>query len=159
MAKSIKDAAELFAEEKKGVTVNTDTQWAMTEEADGIHVRPFVDGEVIMDTPIETYEDYRESNGVDEEVSEEVVQAVAEAIVEQAIEDDKTVEEIVEEICDESKGQYIPMEDDNAKIKVVFPTRGFKSLKDAKDWTKSSSFASLGKADQEEFLTWLKNIK
>ena len=148
MAKSIKNAAELFTDEGKGVTVNTDTQWAMTEEADGIHVRPFVDGEVIMDTPVETYEDYRESEGVDEEVSEEVVQAVANAIVEQAIEDDKTVEEIVDEMVDEPE-----LSED------IFPTRGFKSLKDAKEWTKSPNFTNMGKADQKEFIDWLNKIK
>lgn len=68
-------------------------------------------------------------------------------------------EEIVDEIADEAKGQYIPMEDDKGEIKDIFPTRGFKSLKDAKEWTKSPNFTNLGKADQAEFLDWLNNIK
>ena len=59
-------------------------------------------------------------------------------------EDDKTVDEIV----DEPK-----LSED------IFPTRGFESLKDAKEWTKSPNFTNLGKADQEEFLAWLNNIK
>ena len=134
MAKSIKNAAELFAEENNEISIESfEAPIDMGESEDMI---------------VETIE----------EVSEEVVQAVAEAIVEQSIEDDKSVEEIVEEIIDESEGQYIPMEDDKGEIKDIFPTRGFKSLEDAKDWTKSSDFTNLGKADQEEFLTWLKNI-
>ena len=31
---------------------NRETKWAVTEEKDGIHVRPVVDGEII-DTPVE----------------------------------------------------------------------------------------------------------
>ena len=134
MAKSMKNAAELFTEDNE-ITVNPEL-FAENVEITGVDEIP-----------------------ENEEVSEEVVQAVANAIVEQAVEDDKTVEEIVDEIADEAKGQYIPMEDDKGEIKDIFPTRGFKSLKDAKEWTKSPNFTNLGKADQAEFLDWLNNIK
>ena len=148
MAKSSKNAAELFTEDN-GITVNPEL---FAENIEIIGVDEIPENEEIVDEVVITDEQ-------NEEVSEEVVQAVANAIVEQAIEDDKTVKEIVDEICDENKGQYIPMEDDKDEIKVVFPTRGFKSLKDAKEWTKSPNFTNLGKADQAEFLDWLNKIK
>lgn len=88
-----------------------------------------------------------EITGVDEipeneEIVDEVV--ITDEQNDDVSEDDKTVEDIV----DEPK-----LSED------IFPTRGFKSLKDAKEWTKSPNFTNLGKADQEEFLTWLNNIK
>ena len=148
MAKNMKNAAELFTEDN-GIAVNPEL-FAENVEITGVDEIP--ENEEIVDEVIITDEQ-------NDDVSEEVVQAVANAITEQAIEDDKTVEEIVDEIADEAKGQYIPMEDDKGEIKDIFPTRGFKSLKDAKEWTKSPNFTNLGKADQAEFLDWLNNIK
>ena len=133
MAKNMKNAAELFTEDN-GITVNPEL-FAENVEITGVDEIP--ENEEIVDEVVIT----DKQNG---DVSEEVVQAVANAITEQSIEDDKTVEEIV----DEPK-----LSED------IFPTRGFKSLKDAKEWTKSPNFTNLGKADQEEFLTWLNNIK
>ena len=133
MAKNMKNAAELFTEDN-GITVNPEL-FAENVEITGVDEIP--ENEEIVDEVIITDEQ-------NDDVSEEVVQAVANAITEQAIEDDKTVDEIV----DEPK-----LSED------IFPTRGFKSLKDAKEWTKSPNFTNLGKADQEEFLTWLNNIK
>ena len=133
MAKNMKNAAELFTEDN-GITVNPKL-FAENVEITGVDEIP--ENEEIVDEVVMTDEQ-------NDDVSEEVVQAVANAITEQSIEDDKTVEEIV----DEPK-----LSED------IFPTRGFKSLKDAKEWTKSPNFTNLGKADQEEFLTWLNNIK
>ena len=133
MAKNMKNAAELFTEDN-GITVNPKL-FAENVEITGINEIP--ENEEIVDEVVITDEQ-------NDDVSEDVVQAVANAITEQSIEDDKTVEEIV----DEPK-----LSED------IFPTRGFKSLKDAKEWTKSPNFTNLGKADQEEFLTWLNNIK
>lgn len=129
MAKNMKNAAELFTEDN-GITVNPKL-FAENVEITGVDEIP--ENEEIVDEVVITDEQK-------DDVSEEVVQAVANAITEQAIEDDKTV--------DEPK-----LSED------IFPTRGFKSLKDAKEWTKSPNFTNLGKADQEEFLTWLNNIK
>ena len=133
MAKNMKNAAELFTEDK-GITVNPEL---FAENVEITGVDEILENEEIVDEVVITDEQ-------NDDVSEEVVQAVANAITEQAIEDDKTVDEIV----DEPK-----LSED------IFPTRGFKSLKDAKEWTKSPNFTNLGKADQEEFLTWLNNIK
>ena len=133
MAKNMKNAAELFTEDN-GITVNPKL-FAENVEITGINEIP--ENEEIVDEVVITDEQ-------NDDVSEDVVQAVANAITEQSIEDDKTVEEIV----DEPK-----LSED------IFPTRGFKSLKDAKEWTKSPNFTNLGKADQEEFLAWLNNIK
>ena len=133
MAKNMKNAAELFTEDN-GITVNPEL-FAENVEITGVDEIP--ENEEIVDEVVITDEQ-------NDDVSEEVVQAVANAITEQAIEDDKTVDEIV----DEPK-----LSED------IFPTRGFKSLKDAKEWTKSPNFTNLGKADQEEFLAWLNNIK
>ena len=133
MAKNMKNAAELFTEDN-GITVNPEL-FAENVEITGVDEIP--ENEEIVDEVVITDEQ-------NDDVSEEVVQAVANAITEQSIEDDKTVEEIV----DEPK-----LSED------IFPTRGFESLKDAKEWTKSPNFTNLGKADQEEFLTWLNNIK
>lgn len=133
MAKNMKNAAELFTEDN-GITVNPEL-FAENVEITGVDEIP--ENEEIVDEVVITDEQ-------NDDVSEEVVQAVANAITEQSIEDDKTVDEIV----DEPK-----LSED------IFPTRGFKSLKDAKEWTKSPNFTNLGKADQEEFLTWLNNIK
>ena len=133
MAKNMKNAAELFTEDN-GITVNPEL-FAENVEITGIDEMP--ENEEIVDEVVITDEQ-------NDDVSEEVVQAVANAITEQSIEDDKTVDEIV----DEPK-----LSED------IFPTRGFKNLKDAKEWTKSPNFTNLGKADQEEFLTWLNNIK
>lgn len=133
MAKNMKNAAELFTEDN-GITVNPKL-FAENVEITGVDEIP--ENEEIVDEVVITDEQ-------NDDVSEDVVQAVANAITEQAIEDDKTVDEIV----DEPK-----LSED------IFPTRGFKSLKDAKEWTKSPNFTNLGKADQEEFLTWLNNIK
>ena len=133
MAKNMKNAAELFTEDN-GITVNPEL-FAENEEITGVDEIP--ENEEIVDEVAIT-------DAQNDDVSEEVVQAVANAITEQPIEDDKTVDEIV----DEPK-----LSED------IFPTRGFKSLKDAKEWTKSPNFTNLGKADQEEFLTWLNNIK
>ena len=133
MAKNMKNAAELFTEDN-GITVNPEL-FAENVEITGVDEIP--ENEEIVDEVVITDEQ-------NDDVSEEVVQAVANAITEQPIEDDKTVEDIV----DEPK-----LSED------IFPTRGFKSLKDAKEWTKSPNFTNLGKADQEEFLTWLNNIK
>ena len=133
MAKNMKNAAELFTEDN-GITVNPKL-FAENVEITGVDEIP--ENEEIVDEVVITDEQ-------NDDVSEEVVQAVANAITEQAIEDDKTVEDIV----DEPK-----LSED------IFPTRGFKSLKDAKEWTKSPNFTNLGKADQEEFLAWLNNIK
>ena len=128
MAKNMKNAAELFTEDN-GITVNPEL-FAENVEITGVDEIP--ENEEIVDEVVITDEQ-------NDDVSEEVVQAVANAITEQSIEDDKTVEEIV----DEPK-----LSED------IFPTRGFESLKDAKEWTKSPNFTNLGKADQEEFLTW-----
>ena len=133
MAKNMKNAAELFTEDN-GITVNPKL-FAENVEITGVDEIP--ENEEIVDEVVMTDEQ-------NDDVSEDVVQAVANAITEQPIEDDKTVDEIV----DEPK-----LSED------IFPTRGFKSLKDAKEWTKSPNFTNLGKADQEEFLTWLNNIK
>ena len=133
MAKNMKNAAELFTEDN-GITVNPEL-FAENVEITGVDEIP--ENEEIVDEVVITDEQ-------NDDVSEDVVQAVANAITEQTIEDDKTVDEIV----DEPK-----LSED------IFPTRGFKSLKDAKEWTKSPNFTNLGKADQEEFLTWLNNIK
>lgn len=133
MAKNMKNAAELFTEDN-GITVNPEL-FAENVEITGVDEIP--ENEEIVDDVVITDEQ-------NDDVSEDVVQAVANAITEQSIEDDKTVDEIV----DEPK-----LSED------IFPTRGFKSLKDAKEWTKSPNFTNLGKADQEEFLTWLNNIK
>ena len=133
MAKNMKNAAELFTEDN-GITVNPKL-FAENVEITGVDEIP--ENEEIVDEVAITDEQ-------NDDVSEEVVQAVANTITEQAIEDDKTVDEIV----DEPK-----LSED------IFPTRGFKSLKDAKEWTKSPNFTNLGKADQEEFLAWLNNIK
>ena len=133
MAKNMKNAAELFTEDN-GITVNPEL-FAENVEITGVDEIP--ENEEIVDEVVITDEQK-------DDVSEDVVQAVANAITEQPIEDDKTVDEIV----DEPK-----LSED------IFPTRGFKSLKDAKEWTKSPNFTNLGKADQEEFLTWLNNIK
>ena len=133
MAKNMKNAAELFTEDN-GITVNPKL-FAENVEITGVDEIP--ENEEIVDEVAITDEQ-------NDDVSEEVVQAVANAITKQSIEDDKTVEEIV----DEPK-----LSED------IFPTRGFKSLKDAKEWTKSPNFTNLGKADQEEFLAWLNNIK
>ena len=132
MAKNMKNAAELFTEDN-GITVNSKL-FAENVEITGVDEIP--KNEEIVDEVVITDEQ--------NDVFEDVVQSVANAITEQAIEDDKTVDEIV----DEPK-----LSED------IFPTRGFKSLKDAKEWTKSPNFTNLGKADQEEFLTWLNNIK
>ena len=129
MAKNMKNAAELFTEDN-GITVNPKL-FAENVEITGVDEIP--ENEEIVDEVVITDEQ-------NNDVSEEVVQGVANAITEQSIEDDKTV--------DEPK-----LSED------IFPTRGFKSLKDAKEWTKSPNFTNLGKADQEEFLTWLNNIK
>ena len=129
MAKNMKNAAELFTEDN-GITVNPEL-FAENVEITGVDEIP--ENEEIVDEVVITDEQ-------NNDVSEEVVQGVANAITEQSIEDDKTV--------DEPK-----LSED------IFPTRGFKSLKDAKEWTKSPNFTNLGKADQEEFLTWLNNIK
>ena len=129
MAKNMKNAAELFTEDN-GITVNPEL-FAENVEITGVDEIP--ENEEIVDEVVITDEQ-------NDDVSEEVVQAVANAITEQSIKDDKTV--------DEPK-----LSED------IFPTRGFKSLKDAKEWTKSPNFTNLGKADQEEFLTWLNNIK
>lgn len=133
MAKNMKNAAELFTEDN-GITVNPEL-FAENVEITGVDEIP--ENEEIVDEVVITDEQ-------NDDVSEEVVQAVANAITEQPIEDDKTVDEIV----DEPK-----LSED------IFPTRGFKSLKDAKEWTKSPNFTNLGKADQAEFLDWLNNIK
>ena len=133
MAKNMKNAAELFTEDN-GITVNPEL-FAENVEITGVDEIP--ENEEIVDEVVITDEQ-------NDDVSEEVVQAVANAITEQSIEDDKTVDEIV----DEPK-----LSED------IFPTRGFKSLKDAKEWTKSPNFTNLGKADQAEFLDWLNNIK
>ena len=133
MAKNMKNAAELFTEDN-GITVNPKL-FAENVEITGVDEIP--ENEEIVDEVVITDEQK-------DDVSEDVVQAVANAITEQPIEDDKTVDEIV----DEPK-----LSED------IFPTRGFKSLKDAKEWTKSPNFTNLGKADQEEFLAWLNNIK
>lgn len=133
MAKNMKNAAELFTEDNR-ITVNPEL-FAENVEITGVDEIP--ENEEIVDEVVITDEQ-------NDDVSEEVVQAVANAITEQSIEDDKTVDEIV----DEPK-----LSED------IFPTRGFKSLKDAKEWTKSPNFTNLGKADQEEFLAWLNNIK
>ena len=133
MAKNMKNAAELFTEDN-GITVNPEL-FAENVEITGVDEIP--ENEEIVDEVVITDEQ-------NDDASEDVVQAVANAITEQSIEDDKTVDEIV----DEPK-----LSED------IFPTRGFKSLKDAKEWTKSPNFTNLGKADQEEFLTWLNNIK
>ena len=133
MAKNMKNAAELFTEDN-GITVNPEL-FAENVEITGVDEIP--ENEEIVDEVVITDEQK-------DDVSEDVVQAVANAITEQPIEDDKTVDEIV----DEPK-----LSED------IFPTRGFKSLKDAKEWTKSPNFTNLGKADQEEFLAWLNNIK
>ena len=133
MAKNMKNAAELFTEDN-GITVNPKL-FAENVEITGVDEIP--ENEEIVDEVVITDEQ-------NDDASEDVVQAVANAITEQSIEDDKTVDEIV----DEPK-----LSED------IFPTRGFKSLKDAKEWTKSPNFTNLGKADQEEFLTWLNNIK
>ena len=133
MAKNMKNAAELFTEDN-GITVNPKL-FAENVEITGVDEIP--ENEEIVDDVVITDEQ-------NDDVSEDVVQAVANAITEQSIEDDKTVDEIV----DEPK-----LSED------IFPTRGFKSLKDAKEWTKSPNFTNLGKADQEEFLAWLNNIK
>ena len=133
MAKNMKNAAELFTEDN-GITVNPKL-FAENVEITGVDEIP--ENEEIVDEVVMTDEQ-------NDDVSEDVVQAVANAITEQPIEDDKTVDEIV----------YEPKLSED-----IFPTRGFKSLKDAKEWTKSPNFTNLGKADQEEFLTWLNNIK
>ena len=133
MAKNMKNAAELFTEDN-GITVNPELFAEV--EITGVNDE-IPENEEIVDDVVITDEQ-------NDDVSEDVVQAVANAITEQSIEDDKTVDEIV----DEPK-----LSED------IFPTRGFKSLKDAKEWTKSPNFTNLGKADQEEFLTWLNNIK
>ena len=85
----------------------------------------------------------------DEEVSEEVVQAVANAIVEEAEESDKKVEDIVNEIVEESK--------DN--LDKLVEGRGFKSYAEAKEYASSEAFKRLHPLDQEEFNSWLKNLK
>ena len=133
MAKNMKNAAELFTEDN-GITVNPEL---FEEKVEITGVDEIPENEEIVDEVVITDEQK-------DDVSEDVVQAVANAITEQPIEDDKTVDEIV----DEPK-----LSED------IFPTRGFKSLKDAKEWTKSPNFTNLGKADQEEFLAWLNNIK
>lgn len=86
--------------------------------------------------------------------------------VDEIPENEEIVDEVV--ITDEQNDETIKdiEEDENFDIEEVeeitsdiFPTRGFKSLKDAKEWTKSPNFTNLGKADQAEFLDWLNNIK
>lgn len=143
MAKNMKNAAELFTEDN-GIAVNPEL-FAENVEITGVDEIP--ENEEIVNEVVITDEQ-------NDDVSEEVVQAVANAITEQAIEDDKTVEEIVDEIIDETIDEVV-----DEIIEDIFPTRGFKSLKDAKEWTKSPNFTNLGKADQAEFLDWLNNIK
>lgn len=78
--------------------------WAVTEENDGVHVRPVVDGEIV-DTPVEDV------------ITEEEVQAVAEAIVEQSNETGETVAEVVNNIIDEAKENEEKEETDNLEEK------------------------------------------
>ena len=78
--------------------------WAVTEENDGVHVRPVIDGEIV-DTPVEDV------------ITEEEVQAVAKAIVEQSNETGETVAEVVNNIIDEAKENEEKEETDNLEEK------------------------------------------
>lgn len=106
--------------------------WAVTEENDGVHVRPTENGKII-DTPVEKV---ITSEELQNEVNEEQVQAVANAIVEESQETGKAVEDVVKEIVDESKEEIESLNLNDLTInelKELAEKNGIKITKTKKD--------------------------